>query len=178
MHSDIRKWQQMRSSSNRTEPAGEPAAKKRRREDSENYSEPPQSDLDPIPLAFPPTCVLPASQDAENQEDDVSLPSDTLAALQLLCSEFPKLPGVAPFALKSQLYAVINDKTTADRELDALRCVVITTNHYDCLLFLCVLSVLGYVYIPFPCAGLATPYEYSHCHPTRWTVPYNSRAIT
>ena len=51
-----------------------------------------------------------------------SLPSDTLAAVWLLRGQFPRgLPKVTPFALRSQLYAVVDDKTRVDRELDVLR---------------------------------------------------------
>jgi hypothetical protein len=93
--------------------------------------------------------------DSDGDDDQSDIPSDTVAALNLLKIEFPKLPGVRylmvcritligkpvsslhfqvfhrqltvpflqvrPFATRSQLYTVLNDKTLADRELDHLK---------------------------------------------------------
>jgi len=52
--------------------------------------------------------------------DEMALPSDTEAGLLYLCSLFPreKFEGKLPaIVMKHQLYSVIHDKTTADREL-------------------------------------------------------------
>jgi hypothetical protein len=102
----------------------------------------------------------------EEQIDEFVVPVDTMAALQLLQSEFPCFPPVSllappvllqptnnnprphlprhprltphilppllqdkpappPFALKSQLYTVIQDATDLDQELDELRCAAV-----------------------------------------------------
>ncbi|KAK9830644.1 hypothetical protein WJX74_000044 [Apatococcus lobatus] len=52
-----------------------------------------------------------------------AIPHDTLVALQLLVNQFPPAAKacVAPFALRSQLYSLVNDRTCVDRQLDELR---------------------------------------------------------
>jgi len=64
--------------------------------------------------------------DDEPAEDDISpdaIPCDTLAATLLLRSQFPNTTNkdALPFALRSQLYTIVNDRTIVDRELDMLR---------------------------------------------------------
>ena len=82
-----------------------------------------------------PTCDLgslapvgvPAdSADAPGGLAVMDMPGDALAALHLLRAQFPPLPGrpVAPLVLRSQVYSIVRDRTTADRELDELRCAV------------------------------------------------------
>lgn len=52
-----------------------------------------------------------------------AIPCDTLAATLLLRSQFFNVStrDVIPFALRSQLYTIVNDRTVVDRELDMLR---------------------------------------------------------
>ncbi|KAG7671681.1 hypothetical protein Ndes2526B_g07431 [Nannochloris sp. 'desiccata'] len=57
----------------------------------------------------------------DDDDDQAEIPNDTVAALNLLKIEFPKLTGVRPFATRSQLYTILNDKTLADREIDQLK---------------------------------------------------------
>ena len=64
--------------------------------------------------------------DDEPAEDELTadaIPCDTLAALLLLKSQFPSIANTStvPFALRSQLYTIVNDRTIVDRELDTLR---------------------------------------------------------
>ncbi|XP_068664538.1 uncharacterized protein [Aristolochia californica] len=49
--------------------------------------------------------------------------TDTLIALQIMCSQFPQIEKVAvePFVLRSQLYSSVKDRTQVDRELESLR---------------------------------------------------------
>lgn len=61
-----------------------------------------------------------------NGDDDLgeeSLPPDTLVAIRLMRAEFPKAEAVAtrPFALRSQLYSSIPDRTLVDRQLEELK---------------------------------------------------------
>ena len=65
--------------------------------------------------------------DDTTADDDAAaaaaLPSDTLAALQLLRAQFPTAPGCASLprlALVSQVYALVADRTAADRALSSL----------------------------------------------------------
>ncbi|PSC67391.1 Serine threonine-kinase 19 [Micractinium conductrix] len=58
---------------------------------------------------------------AELDCDADELPNDTLAALQLLKSRFPPEARVLPFATRAQLYSLLSDRTTADRQLEELR---------------------------------------------------------
>ena len=67
-----------------------------------------------------------ADPDDEDIEDDITaqdIPCDTMAATLLLRNQFPctSTKGVIPFALRSQLYTIVNDRTIVDRELDMLR---------------------------------------------------------
>eukprot|EP00897_Mesotaenium_endlicherianum_P004149 jgi/Mesen1/3762/ME000205S03025 len=62
----------------------------------------------------------------ENPDEDLgdlSLPSDTLVAIKLICSQFPvtKKASVRPFVLQSQLYTSVEDRTAVDQELEVLR---------------------------------------------------------
>ena len=76
--------------------------------------------------------LAPASQsqqlpeNAEDVDDDEfgDVPDDTLAAVLLLKSHFPKLKqkDVPLVALRSQIYSVVRDRTVVDRQLDDLRC--------------------------------------------------------
>lgn len=61
--------------------------------------------------------------DAEDDIDVDAIPCDTLAATLLLRSQFFNVStrDVIPFALRSQLYTIVNDRTVVDRELDMLR---------------------------------------------------------
>lgn len=64
--------------------------------------------------------------DDEPAEDGLTadaIPCDTLAATLLLRSQFPSVASksTVPFALRSQLYTIVNDRTIVDRELDMLR---------------------------------------------------------
>ena len=67
-----------------------------------------------------------ADPDKEDAEDDITaqdIPCDTMAATLLLRNQFPctSTKDVIPFALRSQLYTIVNDRTVVDRELDMLR---------------------------------------------------------
>ena len=67
-----------------------------------------------------------ADPDNEDAEDDITakdIPCDTMAATLLLRNQFPctSAKDVVPFALRSQLYTIVNDRTIVDRELDMLR---------------------------------------------------------
>uniref|UniRef100_A0A0D6R9L0 Serine/threonine-protein kinase 19 n=1 Tax=Araucaria cunninghamii TaxID=56994 RepID=A0A0D6R9L0_ARACU len=55
--------------------------------------------------------------------EDFSMFKDTLVALKMMCSQFPKIEKVAvkPFVLRSQLYSSVKDRTQVDRELEDLR---------------------------------------------------------
>ena len=73
----------------------------------------------------------------EPLEDDLTadaIPCDTLAATLLLRSQFPPASpkDAVPFALRSQLYTIVNDRTIVDRELDMLRCISL---HFSALSF-------------------------------------------
>ncbi|CAD7700987.1 unnamed protein product [Ostreobium quekettii] len=58
-----------------------------------------------------------------DDDGDADVPCDTLAAILLLKSQFPKFASahVHPVVLKSQLYSIVTDRTIVDRELDSLR---------------------------------------------------------
>ena len=58
-----------------------------------------------------------------DDDDFGEVPDDTLAAVLLLKSHFPKLKqkDVPPVALRSQIYSVVKDRTIVDRQLDDLR---------------------------------------------------------
>ena len=60
---------------------------------------------------------------AEDRLTADAIPCDTLAATLLLKSQFPSSANTStvPFALRSQLYTIVNDRTVVDRELDMLR---------------------------------------------------------
>lgn len=78
----------------------------------------PGGSPDPVAASHPP------SGDASEDEDLQELPNDTLAALQLLCAQFPKPPkgpGTVPFAMRSQLYSLVKDPTEVDKQLDDMR---------------------------------------------------------
>lgn len=67
---------------------------------------------------------IPANAE-ETDEDDLSdVPSDTLAAVLLLRSQFPYgwSRDVPPLVLRSQIYSIVMDRTIVDRQLDELRC--------------------------------------------------------
>jgi hypothetical protein len=53
------------------------------------------------------------------QEDFITF-QDTLIALEIMRSQFPKIEKVAtkPFVLRSQLYSSVKDRTQVDRELE------------------------------------------------------------
>jgi hypothetical protein len=54
-------------------------------------------------------------------EDNLTF-NDTMIALQLMRTQFPKLEKVAvqPFILQSQLYSSVKDRTQVDRDLEVL----------------------------------------------------------
>ncbi|KAH7577684.1 hypothetical protein JRO89_XS01G0284800 [Xanthoceras sorbifolium] len=55
-------------------------------------------------------------------EDNLTF-SDTLVALRVMRSQFPRIDKVSiqPFILQSQIYSSVNDRTQVDRELESLR---------------------------------------------------------
>lgn len=59
-------------------------------------------------------------QDGEDDDDD-DIPCDTMAALILLRGEFQITESIQelvwPIMLKSQLYTIVKDRTTVDREV-------------------------------------------------------------
>jgi len=62
-----------------------------------------------------------AQDDIEEVEDSgLEVPDDAIVALQLLRSQFPKTPtaGAHPVVLVSQIYSLVKDRTTVDRQLD------------------------------------------------------------
>ncbi len=65
----------------------------------------------------------------DNVNDDFEdLPNDTLAALLLLRSHFPMVwnRDTAPLVLRSQIYSIVKDRTVVDRQLDELRCIILS----------------------------------------------------
>eukprot|EP00884_Botryococcus_braunii_P006774 jgi/Botrbrau1/16098/Bobra.7_2s0064.1 len=65
-------------------------------------------------LALRPAYVL--------EDDQLELPSDTLAALLLLRAQFPRTQAwQLPIALRSQVYSLVKERTVVDRELENLR---------------------------------------------------------
>ncbi|CAL5228660.1 g11830 [Coccomyxa viridis] len=92
--------------------------------DDEGLQEPPNTKE----ISAPEAQQLPENVhlDDEPAEDELTadaIPCDTLAAILLLKSQFPSLASknTVPFALRSQLYTIVNDRTIVDRELDTLR---------------------------------------------------------
>ena len=69
---------------------------------------------------------LPENAEDADDDDFGEVPDDTLAAVLLLRSQFPKLKqkDVPRVALRSQIYSVVKDRTIVDRQLDDLRCCV------------------------------------------------------
>ena len=111
--------------------------------------------------------------DDEPAEDELTadaIPCDTLAAILLLKSQFPSLASknTVPFALRSQLYTIVNDRTIVDRELDTLRYRSCTTarhstlaiTHAHCLPYE-MLSVICSCVVRDSCAGCKTPCGWS-----------------
>ncbi|KAK9830141.1 hypothetical protein WJX72_009964 [[Myrmecia] bisecta] len=78
------------------------------------------SHLQGEPMASPPeeTGNLPADLD---DWDAADVPNDTMVALQLLRAQFPAKATVEPVMLRSQLYTLVKDRTSVDRQLDELR---------------------------------------------------------
>ena len=75
------------------------------------------------PVAQPPP-AKPVELSDEEGDDDA--PDDVMAALALLRAQFPaagRAAGMGPLMLKSQLYALVPDRTLVDRRIDELRCV-------------------------------------------------------
>ncbi|KAM3391655.1 hypothetical protein ACQJBY_013004 [Aegilops geniculata] len=62
------------------------------------------------------------TENSTSLEDNLIF-SDTLIALQLMRTQFPKLEKVVtqPFILQSQLYSSVNDRTQVDRDLESLK---------------------------------------------------------
>ena len=77
-------------------------------------------DIEAQPL---PENADPDNEDAEDDFTAQDIPCDTMAATLLLRIQFPctHTKDVIPFALRSQLYTIVNDRTVVDRELDMLR---------------------------------------------------------
>jgi len=67
---------------------------------------------------------IPANAQESDEEDLSDIPSDTLAAVLLLRSQFPYgwSRDVPPLVLRSQIYSIVKDRTIVDRQLDELRC--------------------------------------------------------
>ncbi|XP_044447634.1 uncharacterized protein [Aegilops tauschii subsp. strangulata] len=62
------------------------------------------------------------TENSTSLEDNLIF-SDTLIALQLMRTQFPKLEKVVtqPFILQSQLYSSVKDRTQVDRDLESLK---------------------------------------------------------
>ncbi|XP_037471630.1 uncharacterized protein LOC119345898 isoform X4 [Triticum dicoccoides] len=62
------------------------------------------------------------TENSTSLEDNLMF-SDTLIALQLMRTQFPKLEKVVtqPFILQSQLYSSVKDRTQVDRDLESLK---------------------------------------------------------
>lgn len=58
---------------------------------------------------------------SSDDDAEVELWNDTEATLQLLKGQFQAKDKVPPFALKTQLYSVLQDRTLVDRQLDEMR---------------------------------------------------------
>ncbi|MCO5599178.1 hypothetical protein L7F22_053278 [Adiantum nelumboides] len=71
------------------------------------------------PAALPPV----RNTASQEQEDDWIIPSDTEVALRMMHEQFPKIDKVlvTPFVLLSQLYSVVKDRTSVDRELEVMK---------------------------------------------------------
>ncbi|KAK2648772.1 hypothetical protein Ddye_016261 [Dipteronia dyeriana] len=61
-------------------------------------------------------------EEAVSLEDNLTF-SDTLVALRVMRSQFPRIDKVSiqPLILQSQIYSSVNDRTQVDRELESLR---------------------------------------------------------
>ncbi|TXG63841.1 hypothetical protein EZV62_010835 [Acer yangbiense] len=61
-------------------------------------------------------------EEALTLEDNLTF-SDTLVALRVMRSQFPRIDKVSiqPIILQSQIYSSVNDRTQVDRELESLR---------------------------------------------------------
>jgi len=64
---------------------------------------------------------LDRDQTCSSLEDNLTF-NDTMIALQLMRTQFPKLDKVVaqPFILQSQLYSSVKDRTQVDRDLEVL----------------------------------------------------------
>ncbi|MCO5562049.1 hypothetical protein L7F22_015675 [Adiantum nelumboides] len=71
------------------------------------------------PAALPPV----RNTASLEQKDDWIIPSDTEVALRMMHEQFPKIDkvSVTPFVLLSQLYSVVKDRTSVDRELEVMK---------------------------------------------------------
>jgi len=81
---------------------------------------PPPGTAAPSP---PPPPAKPV--ELRDEEGDEDAPDDVMAALALLRAQFPaagRAAGMGPLMLKSQLYALVPDRTLVDRRIDELRC--------------------------------------------------------
>lgn len=63
-----------------------------------------------------------AADQSVSLEDNLNF-SDTLVALRMMRSQFPRIEKVSirPFILRSQLYSSVKDRTQVDRELESLK---------------------------------------------------------
>ncbi len=50
--------------------------------------------------------------------DGIEIPDDAMVAMQLLRTQFPVVAGMPPVALVSQIYSLVKDRTSVDRQLD------------------------------------------------------------
>jgi len=83
--------------------------------------------LPPAGTAAPAAPPLPPGKPVELSDEvgDEDAPDDVMAALALLRAQFPaagRAAGMGPLMLKSQLYALVPDRTLVDRRIDELRC--------------------------------------------------------
>ena len=53
----------------------------------------------------------------EVESDGIEIPDDAVVAMQLLRTQFPVV-GMPPVALVSQIYSLVKDRTSVDRQLD------------------------------------------------------------
>ena len=80
--------------------------------------------LPPPGTAAPAALPLAKPVQLTDEEGDDDAPDDVLAALALLRAQFPaagRAAGMGPLMLKSQLYALVPDRTLVDRRIDELR---------------------------------------------------------
>jgi hypothetical protein len=54
----------------------------------------------------------------EVEYDGIEIPDDAVVAMQLLRTQFPVVAGIPPVALVSQIYSLVKDRTSVDRQLD------------------------------------------------------------